>query len=89
MSLAAFEPKNYYGIKIKASKKRKIRNSDEIRLTALYDKVLAFNAHTPDTQIQTLKMHLIDLGSMRRHAYEQSKIWESDLSDLSADSTFE
>jgi len=86
MSLAALEPKHYFKqIPINPSKKRAVRTSDLVRLTALYDKVLLFNNLTPNTQIETLKQHLIDIGSMRRHAYEKSKIWDSNF----ADSTFE
>ena len=52
MSLAALEPKHYFNqIPIKPSKKRAVRTSDLVRLTALSDKVLLFNNLTPNNKI--------------------------------------
>ena len=60
------------------------RKSDTSRMTQLYDKVITFNLLPLETQISTLKTHAIDLGSLRRHAYETSKVWLTDDTDDSS-----
>ena len=84
MTLSAHQPKKFFNLKIKASVKRPPRKSDTSRMTQLYDKVITFNLLPLETQISTLKTHAIDLGSLRRHAYETSKVWLTDDTDDSS-----
>jgi len=80
MSNAALDPKKYFLMKKKPSQKRSIRPSDLDRLSRIYEKVIAHNNLSYDHQLYDLKEHSIELGGMRRYAYESSNLWvtESD-----------
>ena len=78
MAYAALQPKRYFNVYNKPSAKRPIRKSDFDRLSSLYEKVICFNNLRFDIQIFDLKEHSIELGSMRRYAYESFNIWLSD-----------
>ena len=74
MALAALEPKRFFSAQNKPSKKRPVRQADSLR-PALYDKVIAFNSLSYEHQLYDLKNHSIELGGMRRHAYESYNLW--------------
>ena len=86
MALAAVEPKRFFGAQNKPAKKRPVRPADTLRLSTLYEKVISFNSLPYEHQLYDLKNHSIELGGMRRHAYESFNLWDSE-SDSEAQNT--
>ena len=85
--LAARCPINFFGVAAKPSVQYKRKKKDADRLTAIYHEVHNFSLLDQEVQLETLKEHLISVGSKRRSNfnYRQAEVPEDltydDISD--------